>query len=423
MSVVGTPPAPVERAAPANQVDQRHPVHWGGVLRLPYAARLLGATLVGRVPLGMMPVALLIAARADGHGYGTGAMLASLYGLSVAVGQPLLGRLVDRRGQTLTLLGGCIVSTAALLVLAAAETADLPMAATAVVVAGASAPPMEGALRALWPALTPTPRHLRAAFALDSGSQELVYVVGPLTAAVVASVAAPGLVFAVAAVLGMGGALVVAASAPSRRWRPVPTRQGALGALRSGGLRWMLLVLTAIGASLGALSVAALAASERHAAEWLAGVLPAGVSVGALLGTAAWTALPLPVPLARQLALTATVFVAAWVPLCLDPPPYVALALAVLPGMAFGALLTCAYQVVADLALPGTLVEAYGWLIAAFGLGQALGTAAAGPLAGSWLLPTAAAALALLLAAPVCQRLALRTAAARSLRPSSERPS
>ncbi|MFD7462840.1 MULTISPECIES: tryptophan synthase subunit alpha [unclassified Streptomyces] len=75
-------------------------------------------------------------------------------------------------------------------------------------------------------------------------------------------------------------------------------------------------------------------------------------------------------------------FVFAWVPLCLDPPPYAALGLAVLLGMAFGALLTCAYQVVAELALPGTVVEAYGSLIAAFGLGQALGTAAAGPLAG-----------------------------------------
>ncbi|MFJ1733150.1 MFS transporter [Streptomyces sp. NPDC088254] len=420
MSVVETPAA-VERAAPAEEVDQQRRVHWGGVLRLPYAAQLLAATLVGRVPLGMMPVALLIAARADGRGYGTGAMLASLYGLSVAVGQPLLGRLVDRRGQTLTLLGGSIASTAALLVLAAAGTADLLIAATAVVVAGASAPPLEGFLRALWPALSPSPRHLRAALALDSGSQELVYVVGPLTAAALVSVATPGFVFAVAAALGMAGALVVTASAPSRRWRPVPARRGALGALRSGGLRWMLLVLIAIGASLGALSVAALAASERHGAEWLAGVLPAGVSVGALLGTAAWTALPLPAPLSRQLVLAAAVFVFAWIPLCLDPPPYAALGLAVLPGMAFGALLTCAYQVVAELTLPGTVVEAYGWLIAAFGLGQALGTAAAGPLAGSWILPASAATLALLLTAPVCKRLALRTAAAPFHRPSPER--
>ncbi|GKQ33588.1 MFS transporter [Streptomyces sp. A012304] len=423
MSVVETPPAHLEHTPPARHSEQRRPVHWGAVLRLPYAARLLTATLVSRVPLGMTPVALLIAARANGHGYGAGAALASLYGLAVAVGQPLLGRLVDRRGQTLILLGGSILSATALFVLAAAETANLLIAATAVVVAGISAPPSEGVLRAMWPALTPTPQHLRAALSLDSGCQELVYVAGPLAAAVAASAAPPGLAFALAAGLGLAGALVVAVSAPSRTWRPVPVRRGPLGALRSAGMRWMLLVLTAVGASLGELSVAALTASERHAAEWLAGVLPAGVSVGAFLGTAAWTALPLQLPLGRQLGLTAALFSVTWLPLCFDPPPYAALLLAVLPGMAFGALLTCAYQVVAELALPGTLVEAYGWLIAAFGLGQALGTAVAGLLAGPWILPAATAALALVLCVPVCQHLALRTETARFLHTSPERQS
>ncbi|MBP5897982.1 MFS transporter [Streptomyces scabiei] len=422
MSAVDTPPAPIVRAAPTHHTQQR-PVHWGTVLRLPFAARLLTATLVSRLPLGMTPVALLIAARANGNGYGVGAALASLYGLAVAVGQPLLGRLVDRRGQTRTLMAGAITSAAALLILAAAETLNLLIAAAAVAVAGATAPPMEGVLRALWPAITPTRRHLRAALALDSGSQELVYAAGPLTAVAVAAVAPPGLTFAVAAGLGLGGALAVAASAPSRRWRPAQVRSGALGALSSVGMRWMLLVLTAVGGTLGELSVAALTASERHTTEWLAGALPAGVSVGALLGTAAWTALPLPAPLGRQLALGSALFAAAWVPLCLDPPPYAALVLAVPPGMAFGALLTCAYQVVTELAPPGTLVEAYGWLIAAFGLGQALGTAAAGLFAGPWILPVATAALALVLCVPVCQRLALRTETGRSLHPSPERPS
>ncbi|MCX4573389.1 MFS transporter [Streptomyces sp. NBC_01571] len=422
MSAVDTPPAPIVRAAPTHHTQQR-PVHWGTVLRLPYAARLLTATLVSRLPLGMTPVALLIAARANGHGYGVGAALASLYGLAVAVGQPLLGRLVDRRGQTRTLMAGAITSAAALLILAAAETLNLLIAAAAVTVAGATAPPMEGVLRALWPAITPTRRHLRAALALDSGSQELVYAAGPLTAVAAAAVAPPGLTFAVAAGLGLGGALAVAASAPSRRWRPAQVRSGALGALRSVGMRWMLLVLTVVGGTLGALSVAALTASERHSAQWLAGVLPAGVSIGALLGTAAWIALPLPASLSRQLALTAAVFAAVWVPLSLDPPPFAALALTVPPGMAFGALLTCAYQVVAELAPPGTLIEAYGWLIAAFGLGQSLGTAAAGVLEGPWALPAGTATLALVLSAPVCRRLAVRTAAAPSPRPSPERPS
>ncbi|MFC7991979.1 hypothetical protein ACFUV2_21980 [Streptomyces pilosus] len=94
--------------------------------------------------------------------------------------------------------------------------------------------------------------------------------------------------------------------------------------------------------------------------------------------------------------------------------------MAVLPGMAFGALLMC---VVAVLPPPGTLAEAYGWLIAAFGLGQALGTAFAGLFAGPWFLPAATAALALVLCVPVCHHLGFRTETARSLHTSPERPS
>ncbi|MGW0881397.1 MFS transporter [Streptomyces sp. NPDC002671] len=425
MSLVTSKPVAVERPQAPDSGEVRRPVHWAAVLRLPYAARLLGATLVGRLPLGMVPVALLTVARADGRGYGTGAALASVYGLAVAAGQPLLGRLVDRRGQGRVLVAGALVSAAALLVLAALRTVYLPVAAGAVLVAGITAPPLEGSLRALWGLIAPSDRHLRAALALDSGSQELVYVTGPLAAtALSSSVAAPGFAFAAAGVLGLAGALAVASSAPSRRWRPTPVRRTWLGALRSGGLRALLLVLTAIGAALGALTVASLATSEQLRAPWLSGALPAAVSVGALAGTAVWTAVPLPVPLTRQLGLSAAVFAAAWPPMCLDLTTWTALLLALLPGMAFGMILTCAYQAVGALALPGTHVEAYGWIVAAFGVGQALGTAAAGTLAGSWLLPAGAAVVALLLTLPVRRHLVLRTRPLLAPRaPSPERPS
>lgn len=425
MTTTGTTSAPVVHGPVQQRVEEaaHEGAHWGAVLRLPFAARLLMGTLAGRLPLGMVPLAALVTARCEGHSYGVGAALASLYGLSVAAGQPLLGRLVDQYGQPRVLMGSAVTSATALLALAVKGTAELPLAFVAVLLAGLTAPPLEGALRALWPVLAPTSRHLRAALALDSGTQELVYVAGPLSATALAALGLHEFVFVSAALLVTGGASTVALSPPSRMWRPLPARRSWLGALRSGGLRMLLLVLIAVGAALGALTVASMAAGDRHDAPWLSGALPAAVSVGALLGTAAWTALPLPVPLGQQLLLSITVFATAWLPLCFDPAPFLALVLAVLPGMAFGALLTCGYQAVSTLALPGTLVESYGWLVAAFGLGQALGTAAAGPLTGSWLLPTTAAVLALLFAAPVSKHLALRVVAARPSNSSLERQS
>ncbi|MGI5518362.1 hypothetical protein [Streptomyces sp. CA-106131] len=62
-------------------------------------------------------------------------------------------------------------------------------------------------------------------------------------------------------------------------------------------------------------------------------------------------------------------------------------------------LLTVASLAVAPLAPPGTATEAAGWMASAIRMGLAAGTAAAGPLAGHFAVPLAAAALCTLLLA------------------------
>ncbi|MDX5569297.1 transporter [Streptomyces sp. ID05-04B] len=375
-------------------------VSWSSVLRLPHCSRLLTATLTGRLPHGMAPVAILLAARADGLGYSIGAALAALYGAGVAIGQPLLGRLADRTGQTRPLVASTLVSTTFLLVLAVTGTGHLPLAAAVTAAAGLTSPPLEAGLRALWPRIVPTPAHLRAAYALDSGSQELVYVAGPLLATLTATLAHPRIALAVTAAAGLAGALLVAHSAPSKTWRPAGARTpGAPGALRPSGIRLLLLSMTAVGAGLGALNVAALASAEHHRAAWLSGAVPAALSLGALAGSALFSRHAWSAPLSTQLTVFTTAFTLAWLPLQLPAPPPALLLAVTLPGLAFGPLLTTAYCCIDVLAAPGTVTESFGWLVSAFGIGTAAGTALAGAVDGSWLVPAAAAAGALLLAA------------------------
>lgn len=402
-------PAPAPTPTPVRK-RRAASVGWLAVLRLPHCARLLGGTLIGRIPLGMAPVALLLSVQAQGGSLSYGAVLAGAFGLAVAAGQPLLGRFADRAGQTVPIVVGALLSALALVVLAVVGTSRPQLAVTAAIIAGLAAPPLEAALRALWAEIVPAPAHLRAAYALDSGSQELVYVAGPLLATSIAAWGSPALALAAAALLGLVGALVVALSAPSWAWRPrFEQRGGVLGALRSADLRLLLLALVAVGASLGALSVAALAAADRHDASWLSGGMPAALSVGALLGSAVYSVRAWPTPLGRQLTLTAAGFACAWLPLCLDPPPLVALGLVLLPGLFFGPLLTSAYLVIDVVSRPGMVTESYGWLVSAFGIGTAAGTALAGPGNGSWVLPTAAAAVALGLLHVVRNRLDRRS--------------
>ncbi|PSJ30418.1 hypothetical protein B7P34_02380 [Streptosporangium nondiastaticum] len=58
--------------------------------------------------------------------------------------------------------------------------------------------------------------------------------------------------------------------------------------------------------------------------------------------------------------------------------PIAATAFTALPGLFLTALITSAFLTVDGLAPAGTTVEAYAWLIASIGTGQAAGTALAG---------------------------------------------
>ena len=397
---MNTAPAAASTSAPVSMeaaLGQRTTVHWTSVLRIRPAALLLGATLVGRLPLGMVPVALLLAAKADGRGYAAGAALVAAYGLSVAAGQPLLGRIVDRHGSVRPLVCSASTSAVALTAVATAGLTRPLLAGGAVIIAGLSTAPVDGILRSLWPRLVPE-THLRAARELGTGSGELVYVTGPLATTAIAAALGPGAALWMAGGLGIAGAVGISLSPHATIGTAAGSRSpaGGLSVLRGPGMRLLLLASTAVGSGYGAFLVSAVAAADRHGAPWLAGTLPAVVALSAILGTAVFTTLSGRGSLSTHLTLTSTIFALGWLPFSLlDPPPEPAVALAVLPGVAFGPILACLYSAVDGLAPTGTLVEAVGWLIAALSIGDALGTTASGLLAGSWFAPAAAAALAL----------------------------
>ncbi|NED71843.1 major facilitator superfamily domain-containing protein 9, partial [Streptomyces sp. SID9944] len=69
------------------------------ILRTRHAARLLTGTLVGRLPNATAAIAIVLFVRAEGGSYSLAGALAAVYGVANAIGQPVLGRLVDLYGQ------------------------------------------------------------------------------------------------------------------------------------------------------------------------------------------------------------------------------------------------------------------------------------------------------------------------------------
>ncbi|WP_441247368.1 MFS transporter [Kitasatospora sp. McL0602] len=381
------------------------------VLGARHVARLLVGTLVGRLPTGMAPIAILLLVRAEGGSLAAAGLLATVYGLACAVGQPVLGRLVDRLGQTRVLVGAVTAATTAFLLLPCVSTHRHPLlAAMLVAAAGLGTPPLEAGLRALWPTLLPDPEQQRAALALDSSTQGLVFIAGPLAATSIAQVAGAHAAITATAALGLLGAGLIVSAAPPRAWSPAGQPVHWLGPVRQPGLRVLFTALIGIGIALGAVNVLAVGAAERHHAGWLAGAIPAALSIGSTAGGLVYGRRTWPGSPTTHLLTATTGFALGWLPLLPGPAPAVAVACAALPGLFLAPLLTAGFLTVDALAPEGESTEAFAWLIACIGVGQSVGTAldslasAAGPLACA-AIPLAGATAALTLLHRSRQRL------------------
>ncbi|MFF7953618.1 MFS transporter [Streptomyces griseorubiginosus] len=373
------------------------PARYRDVLRVPYATRLLAGTLVGRMPTAMAPLAIVLAAAQDG--YLLAGSLTALYLLANAAGGPLAGRLADRRGQTRTLIACALVAGAGFVVLAAAGTSHHGVAAVCVLVAGAARPPLDAALRVLWPEMMPSRDHERVALALDAATQETIYIGGPLLVVAIAEAASARWTLLATAAVGLAGTLIVVSAPPSRSFRPAPGRADWLGPVRSPALRVLYLAMVGAGLPMGALTPYAVQAADRLNDAHLSGTLPAAVSAGALLGGLAYGARSWPGTAAQHLLVLCGAFAAGWLPLLTARTPATALAACVLPGLLMAPLLSAAYRYASALAPAHSATEAAALLVAALDIGCAAGTAAAGFALLPVLLPAGAAAACLVLLA------------------------
>ncbi|WP_370411251.1 MFS transporter [Streptomyces fradiae] len=359
-------------AAPAN----------GGyldILRAPHAARLLVGTLVGRLPNGTGPVAITVFTRAEGGSYSLAGGLIAAYGLATAVGQPLLGRAVDLKGQPRVQLPAAVISALGMAALAVTGIGNLLLAYAAVLVAGLFTPPLEGGLRALWPSVLGREDRVHRAYALDAVAQEVMFTVGPLLLTLLVALWSPAAALLVINLLGVLGALSVVVSKPSRAWRSAPREAHWLGALRSPGLLALLGSFFFVGLALGSITVAAVAYADDRGDEAVYGWLMAALGLGALVGGIAYGARQWAGAPERRLRVLVLLLALGYLPLLLVPGPVAMTALAALAGVFLAPAIACAFIVVDRHAPAGTVTEAFSWLVTTFGVGAALGSAVSGP--------------------------------------------
>jgi predicted MFS family arabinose efflux permease len=337
------------------------------VLHAKHVIQVLGSSIVGRLPLGAAPLALLLAAR-ETESIAVAGVVVAAYTAGIAIGQPVTARLADRWRQAPVLWFAMVLSTAGFGV--AALTSGPVLMVGAAFAAGLGAPPFEAFLRVLWRDLVDAAL-VPAAYTVDITSQEIIFIAGPLLTSAAVAVGGPRAGLLVTAAAQLLGAAVFTAAPAVRRWRGEDAPRHWAGPLQAARMRLLLLTGLLLGAGVGGIAVALVAYAEGQGDRALSGWLLAAQAGGALIGGFL---------LARRargwrLPVTVSALAICYVPLIATPAPALMLVFVTLSGLMLPAALTGVIMVADAVAPAGTAAEAFAWTSTAFAVGSALGAA------------------------------------------------
>ncbi|HET6739297.1 MAG TPA: MFS transporter [Kribbella sp.] len=356
------------------------------LIRRPGAGAFFAAGILGRMPISMIGLGIVILIAQESGSYGLAGAVSGVAVIAGALTGPIQGRLVDRFGQRgLILIGSvaCTVGLAGLLVAVRGGAATWVLYVLSFV-AGGTRPQVGSFVRARWTYLLGRGRALQTAFALEAVGDEVVFIVGPVLVTTLATQASPYAALTAAGVLGLIGGIWLAslrASDPPGRGKPDGSEQAPLPWL---SILLLSLIGLGLGATLGGAEVITVAFTTSKGKAGLAGVVLAIWAFGSLLaglwyGSVHWRA-----PVERRL-LFGTIALA----ITLSPLPWVN-SIPLLGVVLFCCGMTIAPTMVAVTACveewvpPERLTEAITWTVTGILLGVAPGNAAAGHAVDVW---------------------------------------
>jgi MFS family permease len=353
------------------------------VFRAPGAAAFATAGFVMRMPIAMYPIGLVLIISARTGEYGFAGLLSASYVLGGVPGNPLLARLVDRYGQGRMLLPASAVTLGATVALAFLLEADAPHWALVLpaFVAGFSYLSVGSLVRARWSLVLAGRPELSTAYSLESVLDELIFVIGPLIATLIATHADPVIVLYVCcALIGVGAVWlwVQRSTEPPAHPAGAPKHPSAL---RSPGVVLLCLATVAMGALFASAEVSMVAFCGQHGHRSLSGLVLALFAVGSGLAGLFYGARTWRAPVLTRFRLQACIF--ALLPLVFLTATNIAVlaVCAFLVGLGTAPTLITAFGLVEQLVPGPSLTEGLAWVITGLNLGYGLGSAVVGSIA------------------------------------------
>ncbi len=329
-------------------------------------------------PIGLV---LIISAR-DGR-YGFAGVLSACYIFGGGVGNPVLARMVDRYGQRRLIRPASAVHVAAVVgvaVLLGGHAPDWTLVPPTVL-AGFAYLSVGSLVRTRWSLVLNGRDELAAAYSLESTLDELIFIIGPLIATLIATQVQPVLVLYLAAFLVGAGAWWLASL---RETEPAPHPVGEShrsSALRSRGMVLLAVTAIGVGAVFASSEVAMVAFCGQHGHRGASGAVLACIALGSGAAGFSYGARHWHAPLLVRFRRHALVF--AVLPAVLFAAPNVPglAGCGFVLGLGIAPLLITAFGLVQQICPEGTLTEGLAWLSTGLNVGYGAGAALVGGIA------------------------------------------
>lgn len=370
------------------------------ILSLPGAVGFTSAGALGRLPLSMtgLGIVVLITERSDD--YAAAGIIAAVYVLIAAVFAPVQGRLADRFGQAPVLAAAGTIFAIGTVALLMTVDHTLVAASVAAAIMGIGAPQAGNMVRSRWTyALSDDRSRLQTAFALEAVLDEAVFIIGPVLVTVLTLNFLDWSGLAVAGACAIVGAWGLAAQRSTQPPHIDPTSQPR-EPLVLALLVPLVIAAVGLGILFGSTEVLVVAFTDERGQKSLAGLVLAIWAIGSLCAGLVVGTRPPPDDAVKRLQWTTAGLVVLFAPLPFAPNTAVLTLGFFLAGLMVAPTLITAVHLV-ELNTPNSrLTEALTWTTTGLSIGVAVGAALAGVLVDRWsasvgfVLPVAAAMLA-----------------------------
>ncbi|WRS30843.1 MFS transporter [Actinomycetaceae bacterium MB13-C1-2] len=353
------------------------------VLSLPGALAFSMAGVLARVPMAFVGISTILMVRFIYGSYTLAGLVSAANVIAYALCAPLLSRLVDRFGQAQVMIPSITISSLAMagMIFSAMNVAPAPVLVAFSIINGATAGSIGALVRARWAHTVTDARQLQSAYAMEAAFDELVFVLGPVIATLLATSVHPTAGLWVALFFMVFGSLAFLLQTKTQP----PANAGKKDQKRSSVMRdpaMIVLALTYIGtgALFGANDLSVVASAEAVGLSSIAGVILAAMSLGSLVSALVYGSRVWKKPLWILFTLGVGLLALGVSPFVLAPNLWVLAIMMFIAGIAIAPTMTNVNTIVQQIVPPARLTEGLTWMSTAMTFGTSLGSAVGGPV-------------------------------------------